>query len=226
MRTTNKNQSNVSAHYNEKYWEWQKRIGEFGGRANRHKFSELIKVEDCVIDFGCGGGYLLASLNCQKRIGIEPNRAVASQLRNLDIQHFQSCADARKVLGVEVADVIISNHALEHVLNPLEELRELRLLLKPAGQIVFYVPCDSFRRKYSPDNIDRHLYSWSPQNIGNLFSEAGYRVILTRPRLYKWPPGYTKLAKLGNRVFRLLSLIWGQLDRSWVQIEIRAVKEA
>jgi len=216
---------NVSNHYDERYWEWQRIIGEFGGRANRHKFSKLINPEDCVIDFGCGGGYLLASLNCCKRIGIEPNQAASSQLKELNIQFFESCAHALEELGEEVADVVVSNHALEHVLEPLEELKRLWCLLKPGGRIVFYVPCDSFRRKYCPDNIDHHLYSWSPQNIGNLFSEAGYRVISVKSRLYKWPPGYLKFARLGDPLFRFICLVWGRLDRSWVQIEIRAVKE-
>lgn len=162
-----------------------------------------------MIDFGCGSSCLLANLNCRKLIGTEPNQVAASQLTNFDIQHLPSSSVAREVLGTEFADIAISNHTLEHVLNPLYELKELRLLLKPGGQIVFYVPCDSIRRKCSPDNVDCHLYSWSPQNIGNLFSEAGCRVTLSRPRLHKWPPGYRKLAKLGDRVFRFLSLVWG-----------------
>jgi len=216
--------TSASAHYDAEYWGWQKQIGEFGGKANLHKFSRLIKESDCVIDFGCGGGYLLARLKCLKRIGIEPNRAAASQLQEFNIQHFQTCATAIESLGENVADVVISNHALEHVLDPLRELKQLWRLLKPAGRIVFYVPCDSFRQRYTQSNIDRHLFSWSPQNIGNLFVEAGYQVISIQPRLSKWPPGYTVFAKGGDRFFRLICRLWGQLDRSWVQIEIRAEK--
>lgn len=47
-------------HYNEDYFNWQKNIGLFGGWANSTKFEQYITKEDDVLDFGCGGGYLLA----------------------------------------------------------------------------------------------------------------------------------------------------------------------
>jgi len=214
--------TSASAHYDAEYWGWQKQIGEFGGKANLHKFSRLIKESDCVIDFGCGGGYLLARLKCLKRIGIEPNRAAASQLQEFNIQHFQTCATAIESLGENVADVVISNHALEHVLNPLQELRELRSVLKPGGLAVFYVPCETYRLAFNQNDQNRHLFSWSPQNLGNLFLEAGYEVEFVKPYFHKWPPGYLKLAKLGERVFHATCRIWGHIDRSWTQVEIRA----
>lgn len=149
----------VSNHHNEDYWNWQKNTGAVGGWANRHKFEDAIDRGDCVIDFGCGGGYLLANLRCAKRIGVEPNMSARQQLGELGIQHFRSSIEVIESLGLAVADAIISNHALEHVLNPLQELRELHNLLKPGGTILFFVPCESVRRKYSKSDIDRHLFS-------------------------------------------------------------------
>ena len=43
-------------HYNEKYFEWQSHVGIFGATANIIKFNELIKPNQKVLDFGCGGG--------------------------------------------------------------------------------------------------------------------------------------------------------------------------
>jgi len=51
------------------------------------------------------------------------------------------------------ADVIISNHALEHTLHPLQELEALLPKLKPGGKVVFVVPCESIARKHKPDDI-------------------------------------------------------------------------
>jgi len=45
-------------HYDAAYFDWQKNTGEFGGWANAPRFAEIIKPEDVVIDFGCGGGVL------------------------------------------------------------------------------------------------------------------------------------------------------------------------
>ena len=64
------NTPGASAHYNKDYFDWQKNIGAFGGWANSYKFKNTIKKCDVVLDFGCGGGFLLSNLVCKKKIGI------------------------------------------------------------------------------------------------------------------------------------------------------------
>ena len=130
----------ASDHYDAKYFEWQKNIGAFGGWANSHKFLQTVKATDTVIDFGCGGGFLLANLDCEKRIGIEPNDAAGAEATRNGAQRFSSPQAALRELGEAVADVIISNHALEHTLNPLEEISNLKRLLKPGAGSMFLFP--------------------------------------------------------------------------------------
>jgi len=212
----------ASAYYNADYFDWQRNIGAFGGWANSFKFRKSITRDDTVIDFGCGGGFLLSNLVCKEKIGIEPNASAADSVRKSNIAHFSSPAAALRDLGPGAADVIISNNALEHALNPLEELKSLRALLKVTGIIHFVVPCDSISYRYNPKDINYHLFSWSPQNLGNIFVEAGYEVEYSRPYVHKWPPLYRHLAKLGWPIFNILCRIYGQLDRTWFQVEIRA----
>ncbi|UCE39033.1 MAG: methyltransferase domain-containing protein, partial [Thermoplasmata archaeon] len=59
--------------YGKEYFDWQKNIGSFGGLANLFKFKEFINPTDTVVDFGCGGGYLLRNLQCKEKMGIEVN---------------------------------------------------------------------------------------------------------------------------------------------------------
>ena len=40
---------------------------------NFHTFSDFIKETDKVLDFGCGGGYLLNELNCADKYGVDIN---------------------------------------------------------------------------------------------------------------------------------------------------------
>lgn len=212
----------ASTYYDKDYFDWQKNIGAFGGWANSYKFKKTIQQSDVVIDFGCGGGFLLGNLDCKKKIGIEPNAAAAEVIKSQGIEHFGSPGDALKALGPAVADVIVSNHALEHTLNPLEELKALRLLLKKDGVIQFFVPCDSVSYLYNPKDINYHLYSWSPQNLGNLFHEAGFDVIYSRPYSHKWPPYYRYFAKLGWPIFNVICKIYSHVERSWWQVEVKA----
>ena len=60
-------------HYDEKYFAWQKYVGKFGGQANKIKFDEIISENEKVLDFGCGGGYLLSSYENIEKYGVEIN---------------------------------------------------------------------------------------------------------------------------------------------------------
>ena len=44
-----------------------------------------------------------------------------------------------------VADVIVSNHALEHIEAPIDALRQLRPKVKPDGKLVLVLPIDDWR---------------------------------------------------------------------------------
>jgi 2-polyprenyl-3-methyl-5-hydroxy-6-metoxy-1,4-benzoquinol methylase len=57
----------VSQHYDEKYFDWHSSIGQFGEWANRTKFIEYIENKNAVLDFGCGGGFLLSGQDCGKK---------------------------------------------------------------------------------------------------------------------------------------------------------------
>ena len=127
----------MKQYYDKKYLSWQKTVGAFGGQANLIKFSEHIRQNDKVIDFGCGGGYLLNSINCREKIGIEVN----SSARKLAESNGIKAAASYKAIPNNWADVIISNHVLEHTENPLQEIKQLLPKLKRGGKIIFVVPC-------------------------------------------------------------------------------------
>ena len=219
------NKHHVSDHYDDNYFEWQRKSGIFGGLANTFKFKRSITSTDTVIDFGCGGGFLLSNLNCYKKLGIEINISAHKLIKYNGVVPYSSASDLLAIEGKECADVIISHHALEHSANPLFELKSLFPLLKKGGKIHFVVPCDNISYKWKSNDINFHLFSWSPMNLGNLFVAAGFKVIETKPYIHKWPPFYKKVQKFfGWRIFNLLCSLWGRLERSSYQVEIVATK--
>lgn len=207
------------AHYNAAYFAWHAPIGDFGGWANLSKFAAYVRPSDTVLDFGCGGGQLLANLRCAARIGVEVNASALVAAQQRGIQMYSRAAE----LPPSCADVSISNNALEHTAHPLAELQALHRALRPGGTIVCVVPCEQIGYRYRPGDINRHLYSWSPMCLGNLFDEAGFAVVEAKPYIHKWPPGYRLIARLaGRQGFELACRLYGQLARSWFQVRVVA----
>src|SRR5690349_14407226 len=138
-----------STHYDAAYFAWQKSDGELGGILDTWKFADHIAPNDAVLDFGCGGGFLLSGLSCRLRCGVEINRAARAEAQ----QRIAVFASIEELPDDLLFDKIISNHALEHVENPVDVLRSLRVRLRPEGRAVFVLPAESWHehRRYEVD---------------------------------------------------------------------------
>lgn len=153
-------------------------------------FQDSIQPDEEVLEFGCGFGWNLAGLRCRRRVGHD----VAVQLRS-DVE-----ATGAEFVGSTTTvpdgafDVVISHHSLEHVPDPADVLAELRRLLKPGGRLLLAVPWERERRyrRYDPAEPNHHLFSWSPQTLGNLVAASGFRDVEVRTRRY----GYDRRAAL------------------------------
>lgn len=175
------------SHYNEKYFDWQKKVGEFGGIANLFKFNDYISESDDVLDFGCGGGYLLNNIaTTGKKMGVEINPVARKNASELRVEVYESMSD----IPDNSVDVVISNHALEHVDNPLAVIKEMKRVVRPNGKIVIVVPHE-VNADVNENDINMHLFTWSPQNLRNLFITAGGVEIIEACRIYhSWPKKY------------------------------------
>lgn len=176
-------------YYGEKYFEWQKAVGEFGGRANLFKFEKYIKENDNVLDFGCGGGYLLNNIKtCGKKIGVEINPIAREQAKDSGIICFKNIKEVED----NSIDVLISNHALEHVDDPILCINEFRRVVKNGGKIVIVVPHE-ISDELNPCDINKHLFTWSPQNLYNLLIEGKIDVVNCERMYHAWPLGYKEI---------------------------------
>jgi SAM-dependent methyltransferase len=200
----------LASHYDAAYFDWQKNIGEFGGWANAPRFAAIIKGDDTVLDFGCGGGYLLKNLPGKRKLGIEINPHARPVAAANGVEVFSDISE----IPDNSVDTIVSNHCLEHVPHPMKALVELRSKLKVGGYAMFVVPCETIHDAYHPTNIDHHLYTWNPRTLGNLFHDAGYEVLSVKRDKFRWPPKiYQQIASVGGRFgFELAAKLWYYLD--------------
>jgi SAM-dependent methyltransferase len=195
----------VSRHYlaatGARYFDWQSQGGEIGAVLEARKFASHVRSSDRVVDFGCGSGGVLAKLDARDKLGIEVNEAARVFAASLGIKTVTSAEE----LPAHTADVVISNHALEHALSPLHELRALHRILRTGGKLVLWLPIDDWRaQKISSEEVDRnhHLFTWTPVLLRNLLAEAGFEVVHCKVVAYAWPPKHESLFRiLPGRIF-------------------------
>jgi SAM-dependent methyltransferase len=204
----------VGSHYRgelgARYFGWQGSGAELEARIELAKFEAELGPGDRVVDFGCGGGWLLGLLPGAEHTGIEPNPSARAEGRRRGLRIVESAAE----LDDGSADVVVSNHALEHTLTPWSELRELARILRPGGRLLLWLPIDDWRRQRrpEPDDVNHHLYTWTPQLLSNLLAEAGFEVLECRVVAHAWPRYHRTLFRLLSRpAFDLLARGWSRL---------------
>jgi SAM-dependent methyltransferase len=177
------------AHYNKDYFDWQKEVGKVGGYLNKFKFENDVNEKDVLMDFGCGGGYLLKQFDNKNKIGFEINKAAQEECKKNSIPVYDNFDDIKD----NSIDTIISNHAMEHVPLPLNILKELYKKLINKGKLIIVIPCEQIHEDgfhYKPNNINQHLHTWCPMTFGNLVTLAGFKVNQCVVFQHQWCPDY------------------------------------
>lgn len=194
-------------YYNEQYFEWQKKMGMFGGRVKAALFRPFIEPNMTVVEFGGGGGYLLDNINAKEKINIEINDSARIEAEKIGIKSVKNISD----INDNYADIIISTSVLEHVENPFEVVKELHYKLKDNGKIVFHVPNESCDTEYCRSDVNNHLYTWNCLTIGNLFKAAGYFVYSVQKVQEVWPKNYLEIEQqVSSEVFEMICDIAGK----------------
>ena len=101
------------------------------------QWAHLFSGKD-VVDVGCGtGGFLDLVRPLAKSVsGVEPQAYMRDELTRLGHTVFRLPEDA----PAASFDVAFLFHTLEHVVEPLEVLREVKRILRPGGVLVVEVP--------------------------------------------------------------------------------------
>ena len=158
--------------YKEEYFIYQDPIGKKTVRL-KDRFQGYISEKSTVLDFGCGAGYLLDSLKCKYKIGVDINEIALNEASKKGIKTYTSLVGIKNNSN----DCIISHSVLGHLSNPFEVLNELKAKIKPGGVIIFSIPHETLNWKFKPLDINNKFYTWSPMAIGNLFLEVGFQII-------------------------------------------------
>lgn len=201
-------------YYNKKYFDWQKKAGLYGAQQDLKFYTPFIKKSDLVLDFGCGGGYMLEKLECRGKYGVDINPLARKEAQKKGLKIFENL---EKIPPALKFNVIYSHHALEHIENPAIIIRSFRKLLKKDGQLICVVPIDDWRieKNFRANDVNQHFYTWSPLLLGNLFTHCGYKVQSVEIIERAWVPlsrfYYTYIPGL---VYDFFSKMWSKLTLS------------
>jgi SAM-dependent methyltransferase len=175
-------------HYGQGYHQSIQSAGEsdLARRWARHRNTVLnLKAGGTILDIGCGSGAFLRTL-----------RGGAWRLHGVEISE-QEAARARTSAGAEVFvgdpldapfepesfDVITCFHLLEHVYQPLELLKRVRIWLRPGGFLYVILPniesweARIFRSYWYGLELPRHLFHFSPLSLERAVYAAHMRTV-------------------------------------------------
>ncbi len=137
-----------------------------------------------LLDFGCGGGAFLTTMQGQgwTVTGLDTSAATVLRLRTETGMRVLLGTLPHPELQAESFDLITMWHALEHVPDPRAVLREARRLLTPEGRLLIAVPnIDSlafrvFGQHWFGLDVPRHLTHFTPWTLHLMLERTGFRV--------------------------------------------------
>ena len=154
-----------------------------------------------LLDIGCGNGALLSRAKKQGFIaeGIETCAPLAETVRkNLDCPvHTTLLSECR--FSAETFDVVTMYDLIEHLQDPIQDLRRIQLWLKPGGVLFVLTPNDeallrrvarltfhaSFHRFQKPMRTlyyAHHLSYFTTRSLRSLFEGIGFDMVQTETR--------------------------------------------
>lgn len=141
-----------------------------------------------LLDVGCGGGELAASWLRKgwRVLGIEPSpqAAAAAQARGAEIVGA-TLTDAR--LAVGSLDAVVFRHSLEHVGDPVRDLRRASAALRPGGRLAVILPNwgswqrQAFGDRWFPLELPRHRTHFTARGLEAALRAAGFAQLDVRP---------------------------------------------
>ena len=143
-------------------------------RERAKKFIPYIEMSDTVLEYGVGTGWNLSKLTCAKKIGYD----IGTHLQPIVSAHGIEFISDTKSIRDRSIDVIICHHVLEHVPDPSNTLTEIWRMLKPSGRMLLFIPFETQHRyrTYLPNEPNHHIFSWTPQTIGNLVHDCRFDI--------------------------------------------------
>jgi SAM-dependent methyltransferase len=135
-------------------------------------------------DVGCGGGLAMSEFKHAgyEVVGIEPDAEARLVAGKIGVVH-DGIAEAlpSEVAGQEF-DAVLLSHVLEHCIDPLAALRNVKSLMAPDGTLIVEVPnngslgFETYGAGWFFSDIPRHLQFFTENSLREALGRVGLRV--------------------------------------------------
>jgi SAM-dependent methyltransferase len=135
------------------------------------------RVPGRLLDVGSGRGDLGVTLSDWDVTGLEPSPDACAEARARGVPTIEGTLTTADVDGP--FDVVVFQHSLEHVAEPLEDLQIARDLVAPGGLVLISLPNFGswHARRFGADwfhlDLPRHRSHFTPYGLSALIQRAG-----------------------------------------------------
>jgi 2-polyprenyl-3-methyl-5-hydroxy-6-metoxy-1,4-benzoquinol methylase len=143
--------------------------------------------EGAILDVGCGPGWFLAACGNWVKVGTEVCERAAQAAR----KHAAIYPDL--ALISQRFDVVRAHHVIEHMDQPVREIRHIASLTKPGGWLIigtpdFGSPCAArFRDNFRMLHDETHCSLFTGESLHRFVRDHGFEVIKLE---YPFPERY------------------------------------
>jgi SAM-dependent methyltransferase len=130
-----------------------------------------------MLEFGGSDGKLSRNListtsNIKKVFVVEPN--LPNLINNSGISYLNGFIEDHLDI-IDQFEIIMSSHVIEHLINPLDTMRQIIAGMKPDSFLIFSVPNQlAFLEAYSASALNfEHTYYYSPKQWETIFESLG-----------------------------------------------------
>jgi SAM-dependent methyltransferase len=169
-------------------------------RLRSDRLRPFVRPSDTVFEYGLRDELNLIGITAGRRLGL-PAEGTNFKPSRIEI--------VKDLSAVKDVHVVLCDHVLEYLTDPVELLMKFKNVLAPGGTLIVFALYDKAFMNPKIAESGKHFYSWNVQTLGNLLIDCGYEFQSGAMKRYPNEKYATRLAplNLGEMGFQMAAAL-------------------